>query len=87
MNECDTLEMTVVWCHNMDAAPKDRTLVLSVESKTGLRELPGKYDEDRFGRRQRPYWRYWSEDITWCRENPPHAWRLPSPAPVRQVKP
>jgi hypothetical protein len=87
MTNGDNLETTVVWCYNMDAAPKDRTLQLSVKTRFGLRELDGQHDDDRHAKCPRPYWRYWSQDITWSRENPPHAWRLPSPAPVREVAP
>lgn len=87
MSERDTLETTVVWNYNMDAAPKDGRVILSVETSWGVEEFDGKYNDDRHAKRPRPYWQYFFKDIGFSRDNPPHAWRLPCPAPPREVKP
>lgn len=60
----------------IETAPHDRRILLW----TGLSISIGRYYDDRYSHRPRPYWDRKGISITLCRNNPPLLWQsLPEP--------
>ena len=70
------------WNYNLEEAPKDTELMFSVKTRAWTSELLGRFDDDKFAKKPRPYWKYYLWGVTFSRDNPPYAWRLPDPAPL-----
>ena len=60
-------------------APRDADVLLWMTSYGGCVRI-GRFDDDRYARRPRPFWRAWSDDISTCRAGQPtHYMPLPEP--------
>lgn len=67
----------------IDTAPKseDWTKPHKIRLWMGGLEVLGKWDDDAFANRPRPFWRADAHDVTWNRNNQPTHWQPLSPPP------
>lgn len=72
------LQPDMGWQDDMSAAPKDETPILVYHSWFG--RAIANWDDDRYSKKPRPYWRIRGKDISTSRAHQPTHWR-PLPAP------
>ena len=65
----------------ISTAPTDGTRVLLCKGQGIWRVVVGRYDDDSYATRPRPFWRYEGRKVTLCRLNPPTHW-MPLPEPT-----
>jgi len=70
----------------IETAPRDGTNVLLWMTAYGGRSRIGHFDDDRYSKKPRPFWRSLLDDITTCRRGQPPCWQ-PLPEPPEQENP
>ena len=74
------------WNYDMEAAPKDEVLLLTYSSVRPVMAF-GVWDDDKYAKKPRPYWRYIWLGAMHSRASQPYAWKRPDPAPLPEVQP